>query len=416
MKFLALLAAGLLPCAASAEEAAKSLWRVAGFATLGASYHDGDGLQFRRDVGQADGVRAERFNFGVDSRIGLQLNGVFTPQWSAMAQLVSRQNAEGKWTPELSWGYLRYAVKDSVELRLGRMVSDIYLEGDSRDVGYAYTTVRPSAEVFGLLAADTYDGAELSLRRMVAGGHLRLKLYGGRSHGDSFYYRATDKLPRSRTLGTTLEWEGRNLVMRASWGEVLSYDKDKFRPLALGVTALGNALGDEDMLRRAQGMVGDVRIEYASLGAKYERDDFSLQAIGAKMRYSAFPGYDGWSSAVTAAYRIGNWKPYLTWSRSVFDARSAPLDFASAAAALGPGGAAQVGALQGAYGAAAQYLQQDQHTTGIGVRYDFAAPLALKFQLDHVRAKSSTLLIADDGGPVRNRDLTVFTVVLDAVF
>lgn len=413
---LALVAAGLLPAAAAAQEPGKPLWRVAGFATLGAAYHDGDGLRFRRDAGQAGGVRGNRIGMGVDSRIGLQLTGVFSPRWSAMAQLVSRHNAEGKWTPRLSWAYVRYALKDRVELRLGRMVSDLYLEGDSRDVGYAYTTVRPNPEVFGLLAADTYDGAELSLRRMVGGGHLRLKFYGGRSRGDAYYYETTDKLPRSRTLGTTLEWEGRNLVMRASWGEVLNYDKDKFRPLANGLAALGSAVGDRDMLRRAQSMVGDMRIEYAALGAKYERDDLSLQAIGARMRYSAFPGYRGWSSAVTAAYRIGNWKPYLIWSRSVFDARSAPLDFAAAAAALGPGAGAQVGALQSAYQGAAQYLQQDQRSAGIGVRYDFAAPVALKFQVDHVRAKSSTLLLAEGGGPVRNRNLTVFSVVMDAVF
>lgn len=411
-----LLIAGFCGSGENASAATDSVWSAAGFLTLGGSYHDGEGVRFRRDVGQGRGVRAEHFDMGVDSRVGMQLNGVFSPNWSAMAQVVSRQNAEGKWTPDLSWGFVRYAIQDRIELRLGRMVSDIYLEGDSRDVGYAYTTVRPSPEVFGLLAADTYDGAELSLRQMFGGGHLRLKLYGGRARGDSFYYDTTDKLPRSRTLGTALEWEGRDLVMRASWGEVLSYDKRKFVPLANELSALGTAVGDQAMLQRAGKMVGDVRIEYASLGAKYEHDDFSLQAIGARMRYSAFPSYRGSSAAVTAAYRIGNWKPYLTWSRNVFDAKSAPLDFAAAAAALGPGSVAQVGALQALYGSAAHYLQQDQHSTGVGVRYDFSRPMALKFQFDHVRAKSSTLLLADDGGPVRDRDLTVFTVVLDAVF
>ncbi len=400
----------------ASDAAGETRWRVAGFGTVGTSYHDGDGLRFRRDVSQGGGVRAKRFGMEVDSRIGLQLDGVFTSRWSTMVQLVSRLDADGKWDPAVSWAYLRYAFKDSVELRLGRMVSDLYLEGDSRNVGFAHTTVRPNPEVFGVLGPDTYDGAELSLRWALAGGGLRLKLYGGRSRGDSYYRNVEEALPRSRTLGTTLEWEGRDLVVRASWGEVLTRDKDHFAPLARGLDQLGAATGNEAMRQRAVELLGDARIRFGTLGTRYERDAFSLQAIATRMHYSLEPSYRGWSGAVTAAYRIGNWKPYLTWSRNVFEGRSAALDFSPAATAVGPGGAAAVMALQAGYQDAMSMLNQDQRSTGIGVRYDFSIPVALKFQLDHVQAKRSTLLLATDGGPVRDRALTVFTVVLDAVF
>lgn len=415
---LALLILGSVAVAAPGAQADVALsgetqWRAAGFATLGGSYHDGDGLRFRRDVGQGDGVRAERFGMDVDSRVGLQLNGVFNPNWSTMVQVVSRLDADGKWDPAVSWAYLRYAFKDSVELRLGRLVSDLYLEGDSRDVGYAHTTVRPNPEVFGLLGADTYDGAELTLRRPLGGGEMKLKVYGGRSRGDSYYRNLTDPLPRSRTLGTTLEWERRDLVVRASWGEVLTRDKDVFAPLAQGLDALGAAAGDAAMQARAAGLLGDARIRFSALGVRYERNAFMLQAVGTRMRYSVEPSYRGWSAALTAGYRIGSWTPYFTWARNVFEADRAALDFGPAAAALG---AASVNVLRTGYHDAMTMLNQDQHSTGVGVRYDFSAPVALKVQLDEVRAKSSTLLLADDGAPVRNRDLTVLSVVVDMVF
>ena len=40
--------------------------------------------------------------------------------------------------PHLVWGFVKHVPSDWLELRAGRLVTDIYLDGDSRHVGYAY--------------------------------------------------------------------------------------------------------------------------------------------------------------------------------------------------------------------------------------------------------------------------------------
>ena len=78
--------------------------------------------------------------------------------------------------------------------------------------------------------------------------------------------------------------------------------------------------------------------------------------------------------------------------------------------------APQLTQLQSFYDLVVNRLNSDQHSFGAGVRYDFAPNYALKFQIDHVSARESTLLMDDSGMPARNTNLTLYSVVLDFVF
>lgn len=134
-----LCAAGLFGSMAHAAsgQASVSRWAVNGFGTLGAAHHDEDDTRFRRSVDQRGGVREGQVEIHNDSVLGVQLNGVLDSRWSVMAQAVTGRRSL-KWTPQLTWAFVKYMPNDWSEFRFGRMAVDIYLDGDSRHVGYVY--------------------------------------------------------------------------------------------------------------------------------------------------------------------------------------------------------------------------------------------------------------------------------------
>ena len=197
---------GSMAHAAEVDEASVSRWAVNGFGTLGAAHHDEDDTRFRRSVDQRGGAREGQVEMRNDSVLGVQVNGVLDSRWSVMAQAVTRQDVDRKWTPQLTWAFVKYMPNDWSEFRFGRMAVDIYLDGDSRHVGYVYTTVRPYADVYGRLTFDTFDGVDGTFQRTLGPGLLRLKLFGGRTRGDNYLTDAVYALDKGRTFGATLDF------------------------------------------------------------------------------------------------------------------------------------------------------------------------------------------------------------------
>lgn len=357
---IALLAICASNSALADDPASEPLWHFGGFGTLGAGYHSQEDVVYRRDLEQAGGIEGDKLGFRLDTRIGLQASANFNPRWSTTIQAVSRLNSEGNWAPMLSWGFVRYAPTDWLELRAGRLGADIYLEGDSRHVGYAYTAARPPTEVYGVVTQDD-----------------------------------------ATTVGATIEWASDTLTLKAAWADIHARGD---RSLVELRDALASVPLAQAQLRASQIQTSH-HITFAGLSARYENGPWSLQGILARETFSQFPRYSGWGSSVVAGYRIGAWKPYLTWGRISFEPDDSALTLPAPAAAL-----------QAVYDRVVDRLTMNQRTFGAGVRYDFATDYALKVQIEKINASSSSILITPSGLPVRDASLTLFTVVLDFVF
>jgi hypothetical protein len=417
--------------AVSAEGApapeADARWSVSGFGTLGAVWHDEGDTQFRRSVDQRRGARANELDFSIDSTLGLQVHGALTPQWSVMAQAVMNQGRHGEWGPHLVWGFVKYVPNDWLELRAGRLVTDIYLDGDSRHVGYAYTAVRPYADVYGRLTYDNFDGVDATVQHAFGDGLLRFKAFGGRTRGSVFLNQREHPVPIGRSFGATLDWIGAELSLKLSWGNMVSTRSDLYaplRPLLHGVAQGAHALGDYGLAAQASTLASEItdsnRIGYLGAALAWERGPFSLQLMGTEMSMTVFPGFEGWGAGATAAYRMGRWKPYVTWSRSILDPKDRQLDLnrpiPGALPAALAGYPVAVDYLRGVYPSIMGYTRHDQATIGAGVRYDVADDVALKLQVDRVDAKRSSTLLDDRGYVTGPRALTVFSATLDFVF
>lgn len=380
-------------------------WSFSGFGTLGAAYHDEPDTRFRRSVDQRGGARAGHLEVRNDSLLGVQVNAALDPRWSMMAQAVARQGVDRRWTPQLTWGFIKYAPSDAAEFRLGRMAVDIYLDGDSRHVGYIYTTVRPYADVYGRLTLDTFDGADASFQRMLGPGQLRFKVFGGRTRGDIYLNQSVYALERGRSFGATLDWVGPQLSLKLSWGSMMTTRDRQTDPLREGLLSFAPLLPDrEQAFARAAEIASSNRVSYLGVGVGWEQGPFSLQIVGTDMSMTIYPGFAGWGMGATVACRIGDWKPYATYSRSIIDAQKRDLDL-PAGHPFAP-----------YWLLANEYTLHDQHTAGIGVRYDLSANAALKLQLDRVDAKRSSSLLDDAGNRTGARRFMLFSASLDFVF
>lgn len=427
-----LLAGGALAAedAARAQPQTPPQWTVGGFGTLGAVWHQEDDTQFRRSVDQRRGARANELDFGVDSALGLQVHGVLTPQWSVTAQAVMNQGRHGEWGPHLVWGFVKYLPNDWSEIRVGRLVTDIFIDGDSRHVGYAYTTVRPYTDVYGRLTYDGFDGIDASVQRPLGDGVLRFKVFGGRTRGSVYLNQNEHPMNLGRTFGATLDWIGPELSFKLSWGRMVTTRNDTNGDLrsALGdVAAMGAALNLPQLAAQASARAGEItasnRVGYLGAALAWERGPFSLQLMGTDMSMTAFPGFEGWGAGLTAAYRFGRWKPYVTYSRSVIDPNERRLD-------LPLERLPDLAGLSQVWGGLHDYTRHDQYTIGAGVRYDVTENVALKLQVDRIEAKRSSSLLDDKGfvpgmaaGPAgpfvedaSARSLTLFSASLDFVF
>lgn len=410
-----LCAAGLfgsMAHAAEADEASVSRWAVNGFGTLGAAHHDEDDTRFRRSVDQRGGVREGQVEIRNDSVLGVQLNGVLDSRWSVMAQAVTRQDVDRKWTPQLTWAFVKYMPNDWSEFRFGRMAVDIYLDGDSRHVGYVYTTARPYADVYGRLTFDTFDGVDATFQRTLGPGLVRLKLFGGRTRGDIYLNGDVYALERGRTFGATLDWVGEELSLKLSVGSMTTTRESGNDLLRQGLNTAAALLPipwSTQAAARAAEITDSNRTSYFGLGVGWERGPFSVQVVGTDMSVSVYPGFEGWGLGATAAYRIGDWKPFVTYSRSILDPVERRLD-------LPAGVHPAVDALRAGWDAVNNFVRHDQYTAGIGVRWDFADNAALKLQADRVEAKRSSSLLDAAGNRTDARSFTLLSATLDFVF
>jgi predicted porin len=112
-----------------------------------------------------------------ESKVGVQGAYALTPQLSATAQVVGR-GVDGVKT-RLEWAYLSYDVNDSWTVQVGRKRLPIYYYSDFQDVGYAYTWVRPPADIYGWEIVN-YNGINATYRADWAGWAVKSNVFFGR--------------------------------------------------------------------------------------------------------------------------------------------------------------------------------------------------------------------------------------------
>jgi hypothetical protein len=389
---------------ARADELGESRFDVRGFGTLGATTHGTEGIEFRRNTGQARGTQADEIDFATDSIAGVQLDARLASKFDVVVQGVTRQRADGGWDPQFTQAFVRWSPDDSFVVRAGRVGYDIYLLAESRQVGFSYLAVRPSPEFYGQITNDEIDGADLSYTRRVGRGLVRARVFGGAGSGELAFADRSTSDTTGDVYGATLDYLWRGWTGRIAFVQ-FNYDAGRDVPLLVGAlraTQVPGALAVADDLDKSVYQSNGVQVGFA-----YDDGPVLAQLMYGAVTSDSIAGPDFDKFYGLFGYHLDKLTPFVAFSSSrdrdpIRDAGLPPIP--------------QLAPLDAAVVATQAATRSTQHTTSLGVRYDFAPHFDLKLQIDRVDVTDSSILFDRRPNAGRPYDLTLISAAVDFVF
>ncbi len=401
---LSLLLAGFAVGAAWAETgAAESSLTLRGFGTLGLARSSSDHAEFVRDLSQPVGIKGGQWSGRIDSVLGLQANWEATPEIELVGQMVSRLHYDRSHNPELMWAFAKWEPDPRLTFRGGRIGADFMMLADSRLVGYSYLTVRPPTDFFGPLFFSHFDGADVSGTLPFGNGLIRGKLFAGKTDEKSAGTLGVWDTSGSPVRGLVLDyvtgpWQLRINAARIRFAADLNTAllSDPLR--AAGIPEADAAA---DSLRAK-----DTVTRFLSLGVVYDQGPLLVQGMLNRIRQETAVFQDSHAGYLLAGYRSGALTPYagVSWWKT------------KQPTGLPVVPVVPVAPLNDAYQQFIAGAKVDRTTYTLGTRWDFHHHMALKFQLDAVRASPDTAFSFANVTSDWNGKTDVLSVTLDFVF
>ncbi len=387
-----------------------------GFASIGLVTNDNPNLVFRRDVIQTDGPYDGRVDWRNDSILGLQWQTQWSYQLETTAQFVIKDRLENNLNNALEWGFLRYRPTDGLDIRVGRMSTDIFMLSDYRQVGYALPWVRPPIDTYGLLSFYHFDGIDVNKRFDINEGTLNIKAFYGRSdqkypldHNNSVDYRLI-----FQGAGTSINWEKDEWKLRYSYATV-KVTNNNANPLIdalLAATPYWPAAASyaESFYTKSK------HLNYNQIGMIYDNNMWSVQTEATQLNSEAGAISGTRHFYLSVGRRIDDVTLYAVtgYVRSLRD--SLRID---APAGYPPPLSQQLELLANATAQAFNGSRSNQHSMTLGLRWDFTSKMALKLQAERInvdRDGSALWLKVNPNHPSTNQTANVLSISMDVLF
>ena len=393
---------GVLANEISADTAgARDRLVLKGFGTLGLARSDSNTAEYVRDLSQPRGL-TRKWSTRTDSVLGLQANYAIAPETEGVVQVISRYRYDGSHTPEVSWAFLRHDFSPDLQVRVGRLGTEFYMLADSRLIGYSNVTVRPAPDFYGPLVFSYIDGGDMSASATLGPGLLRGKLFYGRSPESSpFVEPVTWNLKGSRLGGGHLDYFVGPWQFRVARAEVRFSSHEL--PLNSLVAPLFAPFPGPDITALAPELstIGK-RSRFDSFGVVYDEGPLQVQGMIGRIQHETESYEDSRAMFVNGAYRLGQFTPYIGYSRTKSSASRIssvlppPLDLIARSLPL------------------ATHL--DQRTITLGTRWDFHQNWAFKLQLDLVRGAPESVFPFRGPAPQWAGRMKVLSTTLDFAF
>lgn len=392
---------------ASEADADAEMFSLSGFGTLGVVHSSEQLADFGPGIFVPKGAGYTReWSPEVDSRLGMQLTGNFTSQFSATLQLVAEQNYDGKYKPHVEWANIKYQLTSEFSVRLGRIALASFLLSDSRKVGYAMPWVRPPLEVYGLVPVGNSDGVDASYKLQL--GTVTHNLQGSFGQSRVKAVDGTTSIGSDQwVLSDTIEFGPATLRMAYQQvyltSDGLSALFDVFRQFG----AQGVAIAD-------QYDPHGKRVSTINIGAMYDPGDwFAMAEWGTADFRSVIGKRAAWY--VTTGYRVRTLTPYVTYASTKAGSNTSDpgLDVSILPPPLvGPAFGLNA-ALNGILGAIPV-----QHSVSVGARWDFLKNVDLKLQFDRLNlGKGSAGVLSNvQPGFVPGATVNLSTLTVDFVW
>jgi hypothetical protein len=385
----------------------QSMFSFSGFGTLGVVHSTEHDADFTSTIFKPNGAGySHDWSPDVDTLIGAQVIARFTPQLSAMLQVISKQTYDNTYTPQVEWANIKYELTPDASVRVGRTVLASFLVSDTRNIGYSNPWVRPPVEVYSLVPIDRNDGIDASYRWHI--GDLIQTFVGT-------YGATTSRQPTGGNADARRQWNISDTLEYGAATLRIAYQRANLT--IDGLDTLFGAFGHFGPQGVAlEGKYDPYRkpLEFIGIGAMYSpRNWFVTGEWGTTQFHSVLGESTAWY--VSGGYRVARFTPYLTYGS--LKANSNTSDPGLNVSTLPPYLAGPAMGLNATLNAILGSIP-DQNTTSVGVRWDFMKNVDLKMQYDHTRlgAGSPGTLINLQPGFQPGGAVNLFSIAIDFIW
>ena len=363
---------GICACITNAEaaETGQPTFTFGGFGSLGVSHSSMSLGDYTLDSSIPKGTAlTDEWSTANDTRIAGHVAAQFTPNISAMLQIVSEYHAPNTYEPEVEWANVKYAFTPDAYLRVGRIAVPTFLNSDNRDVGYSYVWIHPPLELYRQLAITHSDGVDAMYRADIGESVNTIKAI---LYGENTVERSTSKSNSKDMWGIFDTIEYGSTTAHVSYQERLSSSEN------------------------SQGIAGPwIRNSDLSVGVQYDPGNWFVitEWIQRESTYKATAMY------VSGGYRVKKFTPYLTY------AQNSPGSFLPG---FPPPSANSI-----------RLAERSQSAVSLGVRWDFMKNTDLKFQYDQVKLSDNSngfLANVPAGVTLYGQTYHVVSAVIDFIF
>jgi hypothetical protein len=367
-----------------------SIFSLRGYGTFGAVRSNEDKADFA-GILQPNGVGASRrWDIGVDSKFGLQIDGNYTDKLSSALQVVSTHRYDNTYTPAVEWANLKYQVTPDLNLRIGRVALGTLMVSDFRRIGYANPWVRPPVEVYHQVTSFTSDGADISYTIPMGDITTTLDVAYGKKHenvpGDQYFDSSGSFLSITTEYGPAtarIAYTNARFKAYAPYITTLFSNFRQFGAVLGTIPGLQPAAGQAIALADKYDVSSDKAISYLNVGINYDPGRWFI--TGEYLKRKTDSVYADLSAGyVTAGYRIRNFTPYITFAKVKTDSNIT--DPGIPGALLPDATLAQTAALLNSQlNGLLQGGSATQTSTSVGLRWDFMKNTSVKLQYDRMR-------------------------------
>jgi len=336
-----------------------------GFGTLGVSHLSNKNVDYRTNIQPSGPGGTYDVDFGLDSRIGVQLDYALSEYTTATIQAVSQRNTDRTFTPHVSLLNLRHEFDNGLAIRAGRIQPTTYLAAEYRLANFPNPWVRPPEVVYGLAPLIAQEAIDVSYpfatKYGIFTGWLGVYKFDvdvGRANQSG---TDTAKNRNGRNIG--IKWQHGAWLAKAGW----TIHDATFESASVKAALAG--IGLFDPAAASALALNNTPVEIFSAGITYEDDDWLMMAEWAARKSRSLLS-DTWGAYATVGRHFGSVFPYLTIGRQAIDNPSVTSSNAIASQIIN-----QI------------YKSTDfsQWTASIGMSYPIQEKAILKFQIDWIK-------------------------------
>ena len=187
------------------------------FGTLGITLSDSDKYGYRTDISHNNAVFSGDIDLRALSLLGGQVEKSFNNEFDFVGQIVLKELNDPDMSDYVSMAFLRYKPSAKWSFKAGRLVPDLFMITEYRNINVAYTWANVPNETYGIAPFKFLDGAEVIYTQRVPKGTLNVKIFAGESEAIATIDQLTERIKLNDLLGVSLIYDQNDWNLQARY-------------------------------------------------------------------------------------------------------------------------------------------------------------------------------------------------------